>query len=269
MASSTGIAQVVASAAAASELAATAAPAQQERLRALAAQFESMLLSQMLREMRASMFDDSEDTGFSTGPLSDTLFTELSLALSRAGGVGLGQAVMGPLERLADESNGAASVAAPIRGLADPAVTVRSLADARGNAGEGGRSLSETGLPVPGRVTSGYGWRQDPIDGGRAFHKGTDIALPIGHAVPAARPGQVAFAGELPGYGLTVVVQHDGEMATRYAHLSEATVRAGDVVGAGQVIAKSGASGRATGAHLHFEWLQNGLAVDPKAVIKE
>ncbi len=254
MASSTGIAQIVASAAAASESAASAAPAQQEKLRALAAQFESMLLSQMLREMRASMFDDSEDTGFSSGPLSDTLFTELSLALSRAGGVGLGQSVMGPLERLADESNGVAPVAGPIRGLGDPAVTLRSL--------------SETGLPVAGRVTSGYGWRQDPIDGSRAFHKGTDIALPIGHEVPAARPGQVTFAGELPGYGLTVVVQHDGEMATRYAHLSEANVRAGDVVAAGQVIAKSGASGRATGAHLHFEWLQGGQPVDPKAVIK-
>jgi len=254
VASTTGIAQIVASAAAASESAASAAPAQQEKLRALAAQFEAMLLSQMLREMRASMFDDGEDTGFSSGPLSDTLFTELSLALSRAGGVGLGRAVMGPLQRLSEEATGATPIALPIRDLGDSGVVLKPFA--------------EGALPVAGRVTSGYGWRQDPIDGSLAFHKGTDIALPIGHEVPAARPGQVTFAGELAGYGLTVVIQHEGGMSTRYAHLSESAVRTGDLVAAGQVIAKSGASGRATGAHLHFEVLQDGQPVDPRAVIK-
>ena len=173
-----------------------------------------MLLSQMLREMRASMFDDGEDTGFSSGPLSDTLFTELSLALSRAGGVGSRPVRDGAARasgRRVDRRGGRSPRPNPRprrSGLHDP-VALRD------------------GLPVAGRVTSGYGWRQDPIDGSREFHKGTDIALPIGHEVPAARPGQVTFAGELPGYGLTVVVEHDGEMATRYAHLSEATVGRG------------------------------------------
>jgi murein DD-endopeptidase MepM/ murein hydrolase activator NlpD len=116
---------------------------------------------------------------------------------------------------------------------------------------------------LSGRVTSSYGWRRDPLDGSLRLHKGTDIAMPVGQEVPAARAGRVGFAGELPGYGLTVVVNHDGGRATRYAHLSELTVGAGDAVVEGQVIARSGATGRATGPHLHFELLEDGKPVDP------
>ena len=112
-------------------------------------------------------------------------------------------------------------------------------------------------------VTPVYGWRRDPIDGTARLHKGTDIALPVGYDVPAAGPGEVAFVGEQSGYGLTVVINHDGQRSTRYAHLSEATVRVGDLVTEGQVVARSGASGRVTGPHLHFELLENGRPVDP------
>jgi len=73
---------------------------------------------------------------------------------------------------------------------------------------------------------------------------------------------------ELSGYGLTVVVDHGGGIATRYAHLSEVNVKVGDTVQAGQDIARSGASGRATGPHLHFEVLEAGQPVDPRSVIK-
>jgi murein DD-endopeptidase MepM/ murein hydrolase activator NlpD len=116
-------------------------------------------------------------------------------------------------------------------------------------------------------VTSGYGWRQDPIDGGRRFHRGLDIALPIGHAVPAAQDGRVTFAGELSGYGLTVVVEHADGRATRYAHLSGIDVQVGQEVGAGDVIARSGASGRATGPHLHVEVIDGGKAVNPAEIL--
>ena len=70
-----------------------------EQLRALAAQFESLLLGQMLKDMRQSMFSDEEGegSGFGTGPLADTLFSELSVALSRSGGMGLTSSLMGPL----------------------------------------------------------------------------------------------------------------------------------------------------------------------------
>ncbi len=209
-----------------------------EQLRALAAQFESLLLTQLLNTMRSSMFGDEEDqgTGFAKGPLADAVYSELSLALSRSGGFGLGESIMDPLLRE--------------NGIADPG------------------SASIVGAPpassiLSGRVTSRYGWRRDPIDGSLRLHKGTDIAMPVGQDVPAARAGRVEFAGELPGYGLTVVVSHDAGRATRYAHLSELAVQEGDTVAEGQVIARSGATGRASGPHLHFELLENGQPVDP------
>jgi murein DD-endopeptidase MepM/ murein hydrolase activator NlpD len=131
-----------------------------------------------------------------------------------------------------------------------------------------GTSPDAAGLPamaslLAARVTSSYGWRRDPIDGAMRLHKGTDLAMAHGQEVPAARAGAVAFAGELPGYGLTVLINHDAGRATRYAHLSELMVKAGDVVAEGQVVARSGASGRATGPHLHFELLEHGQPVDP------
>lgn len=73
----------------------------------------------------------------------------------------------------------------------------------------------------------------------------------------------MTYAGSQPGYGQTVVVDHGGGRQTRYAHLAEPLVRAGERVTEGQVVGKSGNSGRSTGPHLHFEMLVNGQAVDP------
>jgi murein DD-endopeptidase MepM/ murein hydrolase activator NlpD len=123
---------------------------------------------------------------------------------------------------------------------------------------------SEVVSPVRlGPVSSAYGWRQDPFGKAMKFHKGTDIAMPAGQDVPVAQSGRVAFAGEQSGYGLTVVVEHEPGLSTRYAHLSAVDVAAGDAVILGQTIGKSGASGRATGPHLHFEVIDEGRPVDP------
>jgi len=224
-----------------------------EQLRALAAQFESLLLGQMLREMRQSMFDDEEnkDNSLGNGPLADTLFAELSVALSRAGGLGLGNSLMGPLMSQAGVPAGADDTGV---GMSLPAGL--DLPDATAAA-------PLVTAAMPGRVTSAYGWRKDPIDGATKFHKGVDLAMPEGHDVPAARNGRVAFTGDVPGYGLTVVVKHDDRTSTRYAHLSEILVTPGQPVDAGQTIAHSGATGRVTGPHLHFEVLEEGQAVDP------
>src|SRR5688572_20978239 len=244
------------------------APQTPEQLRTLAAQFESLLLTQLLNTMRSSMFgDDAEDdSGFAKGPLADALYSELSVALGRAGGFGLGEAVMAPLLRQtgvgADalrahdlDSSGAPSTWAV--GTLTP--DLLPLADPR----PGPSDLSAPPSFLSARVTSSYGWRHDPLDGALRLHKGTDLAMPIGQEVPAARAGRISFAGEMSGYGLTVLIDHGGGRATRYAHLSELSVKPGEVVVDGQVIARSGASGRATGPHLHFELLQDGQPVDP------
>ena len=250
------------------------APAQTpEQLRTLAAQFESLLLGQMMQAMRQSMFDD-EDTkgnGFGDGPMADAVFSELSQALSRAGGMGLGQALQGPLSKQAGLTTNPAGFASvgdlpPNTGLPMSRDASTGIAASPISALVTSAALTPIAMPtaaMPGRLSSGYGWRNDPIDGQAKFHKGVDLAMPVGQEVPAARKGEVTFAGSLPGYGLTVVVKHDDRTVTRYAHLSQLMVAPGDEVGAGETIALSGATGRVTGPHLHFEVLEDGQPVDP------
>jgi murein DD-endopeptidase MepM/ murein hydrolase activator NlpD len=115
--------------------------------------------------------------------------------------------------------------------------------------------------PVNAPVSSPFGlrflgWSPD-------FHHGVDLAVPVGTAVTAMKKGKVAFAGEMSGYGLVVILQHGPHLRTVYGHLSEIMVRQGDEVGGGQVIAKSGQSGNASGAHLHFEIQRWGQDEDP------
>jgi murein DD-endopeptidase MepM/ murein hydrolase activator NlpD len=236
--------------------AAEADRANPERVKALAAQFESMLLTQMMQQMKSSMFDsgDSESSNDSA-PLADSLFAELSLAISRAGGMGLADSFMGPLMR--ETSGGPASAEASAFAEATADKTAGKL------AGPDGPADPLASPSLAGRMSSAYGWRRDPIDAEMKFHRGVDIAMPVGNEIPAPRDGTVTFAGEVPGYGLTVLVDHGGSLTTRYAHLSEIQVKAGDTVQTGQVIAKSGATGRVTGPHLHFEVMEAGQTVNP------
>ena len=114
-----------------------------------------------------------------------------------------------------------------------------------------------------GHVTSAYGWRRDPVSGAPRFHKGIDVAQVYGQDVPAAGAGRVVFAGDRGTYGTMNVLEHPSGQQTLYAHLSAARVKAGDQVGAGQVIGETGDSGRATGPHLHFEVIDAGHTIDP------
>ena len=225
------------------------ASATPEQLRSLAAQFESLLLTQMLSTMRSSMFGDENEgaSGFGQGPLADALYSELGMALSQSGGFGLSESMLGPLLR---ESGGAAVANAPSAATAALAAAGLPLAP-----------LSPSPSPPP--VSSPFGWRRDPLTNETRFHKGADIAMPAGEPVPAARGGRVTFAGEMAGYGLTVLVDHGNDISTRYAHLSSISVEQGAAVAEGQTLALSGATGRATGPHLHIELLEKGIPVDP------
>ncbi len=117
--------------------------------------------------------------------------------------------------------------------------------------------------PPIGRVTSNFGTRHDPFDGGLRHHAGIDLAAPVGTPVHAPRDGVVRFAGVRGGYGNVVVLDHGDGTETRYAHCDTLAVRPGEVVRAGTVIAAVGATGRATGPHLHMELRRDGHAVDP------
>lgn len=115
--------------------------------------------------------------------------------------------------------------------------------------------------PVSGALSSPYGLRFRGIS--PDFHHGVDVAVPVGSPVSAMKRGKVSFAGEMSGYGLVVFIQHGPRLRTVYGHLSAITVRKGDDVRGGQLIGKSGRTGNASGAHLHFEIHRWGRGEDP------
>ena len=117
--------------------------------------------------------------------------------------------------------------------------------------------------PVGGTITSGVGMRIDPIDGKWRHHAGIDIAIPEGTPVRPAAPGVVVYSGARPGYGYTILIEHDNGMITLYGHNSRLMAAPGQAVDANTVIAYSGSTGRSTGPHLHFEAWQAGVNITP------
>lgn len=114
-----------------------------------------------------------------------------------------------------------------------------------------------------GRVSSGFGYRERF----KRMHKGLDFSMPVGDTIRVILPGvvkRISYEGK--GYGLYVVVEHNGGFETRYAHLSRSLISQGDRIEAGHPIALSGNTGNSTGPHLHFETRFHGVAVDPSAV---
>jgi murein DD-endopeptidase MepM/ murein hydrolase activator NlpD len=121
--------------------------------------------------------------------------------------------------------------------------------------------------PVARTESSGYGWREDPINRRAKFHHGTDYRGKRGTPVLAAGTGTVIFAGNRGGYGRVVFIDHGNSVITRYAHLKRIDVKVGDTLTAGQQLGQLGSSGRATGAHLHFEVRLTGRSVDPNTAM--
>jgi murein DD-endopeptidase MepM/ murein hydrolase activator NlpD len=117
--------------------------------------------------------------------------------------------------------------------------------------------------PVEGRIGSGFGSRQDPINGEGAFHSGIDIDAPYGTPVRAAADGEVAGADFAAGYGRQILISHGHDVMTVYGHLSSMAVVPGEHVSRGQIIGYVGQSGRATGPHLHYEVRVHNVPVNP------
>jgi len=200
---------------------------ERERLMRVAQEFESMLMLQMLKEMRkAGSWDDENEkdgSGYGAQTMFETIDMELAGHLTRAQGLGLGKQLLEALEKMHPEAKKVEQ---------DPPYEIE--------------------VPT-GKVTSGFGWRADPFHGAAKFHRGIDIRAAYGQDIPSAASGRVVSAGTEGGYGQTVVIEHAGGIRTRYAHLSTTLVAPGEEVRDGQVVGRAGHSGRATGTHLHFE----------------
>jgi murein DD-endopeptidase MepM/ murein hydrolase activator NlpD len=220
---------------------------EREGLERLASEFESMLLVQMLRDMRRSARWDDEDEGDSLGAeaMFETLDVELASHLARAQGLGLTNQLLSAFDRT--------------RGPAADIVGTAALPPSSANV-----QPAVMGSAAGPTVTSAFGLRQDPITGETRFHRGVDLRAAYGQEVVATDAGRVVFSGVQGGYGTTVLIEHADGTRTRYAHLSNAAVREGETVGAGQPVGRAGSSGRATGPHLHFERTdRQGRPIDP------
>jgi murein DD-endopeptidase MepM/ murein hydrolase activator NlpD len=233
----------------------TASATEAQKLARVAAEFESMLLVQMLREMRksGSWKDEQEGKdGFGAETLFDTLDMELASYITKVQGFGLEKSLVKQITGGGDATSPALPARLPSLDLPPSAVSGTGSLDPASIVGDASA------------VTSPFGWRRDPFSGAATYHRGVDLRAAYGETVGAADAGTVVFAGEQGGYGQTVVVEHGDGVRTRYAHLSSLTTRVGAEVTAGESIGRAGHSGRATGTHLHFEVTRNGRPVDPQ-----
>jgi murein DD-endopeptidase MepM/ murein hydrolase activator NlpD len=129
--------------------------------------------------------------------------------------------------------------------------------------GVGGSSARGMRMPVPGRMTSGFGERFHPILGYERMHTGVDLAAAMGTPIVAAADGRVVSAGWHGGYGQLVAIAHTGGIETMYGHMSRIVAWSGEMVRQGQLIGYVGATGLATGPHLHYEVRKDGRPVNP------
>ncbi|NIT53152.1 MAG: peptidoglycan DD-metalloendopeptidase family protein, partial [candidate division Zixibacteria bacterium] len=120
-------------------------------------------------------------------------------------------------------------------------------------------------------VTSQFGYRDDPIYGGRteAFHKGIDLDCELGDSVYAWREGIVTFTGYNKLSGNMIDISHSNGYVSKYHHLYRIYVEKGETIAAGQVIGKAGRSGKVTGAHLHFTIMKDGKYKNPLPFLKK
>jgi murein DD-endopeptidase MepM/ murein hydrolase activator NlpD len=219
--------------------------AERLELQRVAQQFEAMLLTQMLREMRkAGEWGGDEDEGaagmkLGTESFTEAIDTELGIHLARGQGLGLTSQLMRAFDRLSPALS---------QELSSPAI-----ASIEPEAASEDAQVGAIVPPLPLQVTSAFGWRSDPFTGQARFHRGVDLKAAYGQDVQAAAAGTVVVSGEQGGYGTTIVIEHPDGSRSRYAHLSVASVPVGTQVEAGQEVGRAGRSGRATGTHLHFE----------------
>jgi murein DD-endopeptidase MepM/ murein hydrolase activator NlpD len=180
--------------------------------------------------------------------------TERTRTPSRAGSEGRSQTGEGGEQRREENNGSRSDMRREIAALAQENARVQALLSSYNGRGSG---TGELVRPVEGRSLLRFGW----LWGNR--HAGTDIAARAGTPVYAADWGRVVISGAMGGYGKLVCIQHTRTLSTCYAHNSRLRVRKGESVGSGDVIAKSGCTGRCYAPHVHFEVRVRGRAVNP------
>lgn len=123
--------------------------------------------------------------------------------------------------------------------------------------------LSETAVPVAGTATSGFGYRDSPINGNNEFHLALDIGAEEGAEIGAFAAGTVEYIGASDEFGNYLKINHENNVSSFYAHCSKLLVHKGDQVACGQTVALVGHTGNATGSHLHLTIEKDNIRLDP------
>jgi murein DD-endopeptidase MepM/ murein hydrolase activator NlpD len=204
--------------------------------KAVAAKVQSMFTEVMIKAMEDSV--GAEDGLFGGSASSDIyrgmLNEQLAVAMSSQMKSPLEGELSRSLSHKSTNDAGSFPEAARCRACASPTAPAESL-------------------PVSGVISSPLGWRKDPINGEMKYHGGTDIAAPLGTPIRAVADGRVIESGPKGTYGNAVVIQAEDGRKMLYAHNNQNFVQVGDRVSQGDQIAEVGATGRATGPHVHFE----------------
>jgi murein DD-endopeptidase MepM/ murein hydrolase activator NlpD len=195
-----------------------------------------------------------------------------SLVKARAMGGGTTSAPAAPdhsyartLSALANPEDTFGLLRTVLEGLQSRLHAVKSTVDRRNALAEATPSI----WPAHGWLSSGMGPRRDPVTGGRDYHAGLDIAGEKGQPVYATASGTITHAGYQGAYGNLIVIDHGFGLETKYGHLSRFKVKKGDSVKRGDIIGTVGATGRVTGAHLHYEVHANGRLLNPLQLLTQ
>jgi murein DD-endopeptidase MepM/ murein hydrolase activator NlpD len=238
-----------------------------ERGRAAAAkELQVVFFSQLIAAMRKTIPESSLLQKSAGRDVYEGLFDrELAQALAAGDPLGLARELGGA--ESAEAADGVAASRAP-QGTppewrAALGVTLAAAAAAAGRGAGDPHAPASAAAPVAGRISSPYGPRRDPVSGLWEIHRGVDLAAPAGAPVRAVADGRVVASGWHGAAGRRVVIEHAAGYRTVYAHAGRTFVRKDDEVEAGQEIATVGATGRATGPHLHFEVHRSGVTLDP------
>ena len=240
-------------------------PADDARTKEAARHFESYLLEYLLNTMQKTVDAWRSDNGGQRDVYYSIINRNLAETLSQTGKFGIANMMMQHLassaKKVSPEDLKAPEGPVPLSqpGSALPLHPASPMP--LSSTGQEGETLAQ---PVAGgRISSLFGMRSDPFTGEHRFHRGMDYAVPEGTDVHSVQDGVVEWAGNRGSMGKTVIVRHANGLKTIYGHLSDLGVAEGDTVAAGQTIAQSGHTGRATGPHLHFEVRESGAARDP------
>jgi murein DD-endopeptidase MepM/ murein hydrolase activator NlpD len=187
------------------------------------------------------------------------------IASTATGGSQSGRGYAGTLQALASPDDTFGLLRVLLEGLNSRLTAVSHAVERRNALADATPSM----WPVIGWLSSTMGMRKDPITGGNEYHSGLDIASERGDPVFATAAGTVTHVGRRGAYGNLVVIDHGFGLESRYGHLLKYLVTPGSTVSRGDIIAQVGATGRATGYHLHYEVVANDRPINPLTLLTQ